>query len=76
MAAIVTATVVLAAQSRSSALPGPLGPEVSRLRMGLHITTRHSNSDGHYDVHIRIRNTGPDAITLVGFAPYEGKVNT
>jgi len=29
-----------------------------------------------YDVHIRLRNTRPDAITLVGPAPYEGKAYT
>ncbi len=76
VAAILTVPLLFGMQSRSSICPGPLGPEVSGLRMGLQITTRRSNGVDRYDVRIRIRNTGPDAITLVGHAPYEGKTNT
>ena len=52
-----------------------LGPEVGGLRMGLEIESRYVNGSDSYRVRIRIVNTGSDAVTLVGRAPYEGEVN-
>lgn len=76
IATIVTVTSLVGMQSQSADAPEPLGPEVSGLRMGLQISTRYSDGVDHYDVRIRIRNTGSDAIMLVGPAHYEGKANT
>ena len=51
------------------------GPEVDGLRMGLDITNQYTDNINTYHVRIRIRNTSDQPTTLVGYAPYEGKIN-
>ena len=53
-----------------------LGPETKNLRMGLEIETISSEGVDSHTIHVRIVNTGPKSVTLVGKAPYDNKSTT